>query len=481
MIGLQTQQPNLASDQSFGRPLPVRWCLLCLVVAIFASSGCRQRAITELYIEDMARRNRALEDLVYDFDAENQAMEFELEDLRRTNAQLQGRLQELQRQRSIESRNGSSAGSVISPSDKPRSGESLRLKNGGQKNSEEVIRSPKGENASNGATAEGANRTPAPLRLPSNRNGLPSELRTDEVPLEAPEIIVPPPKQEAPVQSLPKEGSLEGLSKQPETLMPPEKIAPESAKGTGSEPILPGPPPLPSIPKAIAPESILPNPVLPDGLGVPDALPPANNNGDTPKGKSSLLKPAPNGLPTDNVQSGDPARRIFTPRAERGRGQSANGSVALASGTEPVIKPIGPKDRRVREIDWHPVLCRARNTDGKPGDDGLYLVLIPRNTHGEFVPEVGNLTLVVEETLADGSVSRVGRWEYTIDEVRDLFEQIGSAPGIHVAVDWQEHTPTGSQVDVYAKLTMEDGTTMVNRRTISLKRFANGSSTWTPR
>lgn len=450
MIGLQTQQPKLASDQSPGRPLPFRWCLLCLVVVSFVgNSGCRQRAITELYIEDMARRNRALEDLVYDFDAENQAMEFELEDLRRTNAQLQGRLQEQQRQRSIESRGGNSSdsGTVISPSDKPRNGESLRLKNGGQKNTEEVIKSPKGENAAKGDSSEGASRSPAPLKLPPNRNsGLPSELRAEEVPLEVPEVIVP------------------------------------SNKATEPEPILPSPPALPAIPKSTQPESVLPNPVLPDGLGVPEALPPASNGSeDNPKGKSSLLKPAPNGLPTDNVQSGDPTRRILTPRAERGSGQPPNNAVALASGTEPVLKPVGPKDRRVREIDWHPVLCRARNTDGKPGDDGLYLVIIPRNKHGEFVPEVGNLTLVAEETLADGSVSRIGRWEYSTDEVRDLFEQIGSAPGIHVAVDWQERSPTGTQIDVYAKLTMEDGTTMVNRRSVSLKKFATGSSTWTPR
>jgi hypothetical protein len=454
MIGLHTQQPNVASDLTIGRPLRLRWCLLCLVVVILAiNSGCRQRAITELYIEDMARRNRALEDLVYDFDAENQAMEFELEDLRRTNAQLQGRLQEQQRQRSIESRNGSSSGSgtasgsVISPSDKPRNGESLRLKNGAPKNSEEVIKSPKGENEVSGGSQEGASRTPAPLKLPSNRtNGLPSELRDEEVPLEVPEVIVP------------------------------------STKAPEPEPVLPSPPALPKLPTSPPPESVLPNPVLPDGLGIPEALPPAGNGtGDAPKGKSSLLKPAPNGLPTDNVQTGDPTRRILTPRLDRGRGQTGNREVALASGTEPILKPIAPKDRRVREIDWHPVLCRARNTDGKPGDDGLYLVIIPRNKHGEFVPEVGNLTLVVEEPLADGSVSRIGRWEYSIDEVRDLFEQVGSAPGIHVAMDWQERSPTGTQVDVYAKLTMEDGTTMVNRRTVSLKKFATGSSTWTPR
>jgi len=71
---------------------------LCVLVWFAGQVGCRQRAITEMYVEQMAQRNRALEDLVYDFDAENRAMEFEIEDLRRTNAQLQGRLQELQRQ-----------------------------------------------------------------------------------------------------------------------------------------------------------------------------------------------------------------------------------------------------------------------------------------------------------------------------------------------------------------------------------------------
>ena len=75
-----------------------RWMLLGLLLMSFPA--CRQRAVTELYVEQMAQRNRALEDLVYDFDAENRSMEFELEDLRRTNAQLQGRLQEIQRQTS---------------------------------------------------------------------------------------------------------------------------------------------------------------------------------------------------------------------------------------------------------------------------------------------------------------------------------------------------------------------------------------------
>ncbi|MEY2612954.1 MAG: hypothetical protein RL069_1766 [Planctomycetota bacterium] len=448
MIGLHTvgSKTALVRQSVAARSTGMLW--LCAVAMILSmGSGCRQRAITELYSEDMARRNRALEDLVYDFDAENQAMEFEIEDLRRTNAQLQGRLQEVQRQRSLESR-----GSTGSPSDKPRVTESKPLQSGGEK-------SPSDENS--------ARKSPAPLKLPSNRSG--GANTAEEIPLVLPEIVVPAPNKET------KE-TLEGVSK-PLDSQPPSLTLPEPA------PLLPNSPSAP-------PPSILP-PTEPPALPptVPGVIPSSGGGEDQPKGRSSLLKPAPNGLPSDSAQIMDPRRRINAPRLDDN--SSTAGSVELASGTapltkqpstkQPVIKPIGPKDRRIREIDWHPSLCRARNTDGKPGDDGLYLVLVPRNSLGEFVPEVGNLTLVVEETIADGSVSRVGRWEYGADELQDLLEPIGSAPGIHLPVDWLEHPPTTSQVEVYVKFTLEDGTTMVNRKTLPLKRFSNGASTWTPR
>jgi hypothetical protein len=476
MIGLHTVGSKIALVRQSVAVHSTGMLWLCaLAMVLLPGTGCRQRAITELYIEDMARRNRALEDLVYDFDAENQAMEFELEDLRRTNAQLQGRLQEVQRQRSLEPRGAvglntpssksSGSNTIVSPSDKPRVTDSKPLQNGKEK-------SPSDEN--------GSRKSPAPLKLPSNRSG--GANTAEEIPLVLPEIVVPAPNKET------KE-TLEGVSKpldsQPPSLMLPEPapLLPDSP--TAYPPVsAPGSNPLSPVPSTAIPSE---PPALPPI--VPGLIPSSGGGEDQPKGKSSLLKPAPNGLPLNSAQVVDPRRRINAPRLDNNA--SAEGSVELASGTgpaskqpamnQPAIKPIGPKDRRIREIDWHPSLCRARNTDGKPGDDGLYLVLVPRNTLGEFVPEVGNLTLVVEETMADGSVSRVGRWEYGADELNDLLEPIGSAPGIHLSVDWREHPPTTSQVELYVKFTLEDGTTMVNRKTLPLKRFSSGASTWTPR
>ena len=391
------------------------WILATLMLV--GSAGCRQRAVTELYVEQMAQRNRALEDLVYDFDAENRAMEFELEDLRRTNAQLQGRLQELQRQSSrIES----------SPSDRGP------LTNRTEKVRPETIRPETARPES-----KSKNTVPAPLKLPPGRSG-----EQDSFKLEPPEVILPKKSIEAeplldPAPVLP---SPEPLRKEPSDLLPDIKPAPQKL-----------------------PESILPEAKLP--------LQPAGE-------RESLLKTAPLGLPASDADASSTDRKIQLPAGTGTTPESSSG-VIQTSATQVQSKPL---DARVREIDWHPTMCRSQNTDGKPGDDGLYLVMVPRNSAGQFVPTTGKMTIVVEETLADGTVARIGRYEYTAEELKEHLEPVGSAPGLHIPIRWSERVPSGTSVDVYAKFSMADGTTMVNRRSISLRKIvAGGPSTWTPR
>jgi hypothetical protein len=462
MIG-SAPKPQIVTPvpRRFGLPLGqghlARWMLLGLLLMSFPA--CRQRAVTELYVEQMAQRNRALEDLVYDFDAENRSMEFELEDLRRANAQLQGRLQEIQRQ---------SSRIDTSPSDRP-----LTIRPESQKPESQRPESPKSRSGA-----------PAPLKLPPGRNR-----GDDSLILEPPEIVVPKQSSEpilpAPEPLAPK--SLAPKSPAPSSLVPePQVREPQSIDplilGEPSGELLPelGPPSL-KTPELRTPEFKIPDASLPVVPGIESG---------------SILERAPRGLPSGDSEASLLDRKIQLPASTApGVGPSGVNPSGIAT---PVIQssavqaleargksgriPTKPTDSRVREIDWHPTMCRAQNSDGKPGDDGLYLVLIPRNTAGQFVPSLGALTLVVEETLADGSVARIGRYEFSEAELKDYLEPVGSAPGLHIPIRWTEQRPAGTSVEVYAKLTMPDGSTMVNRRTIPLRKTAAmGPSTWTPR
>ena len=482
MIGSAPKpQQLLPVPRRFGIPLGqgylARWILLGLLLMSFPA--CRQRAVTELYVEQMAQRNRALEDLVYDFDAENRSMEFELEDLRRANAQLQGRLQEIQRQ---------SSRIDTSPSDRPLTIRPEPQKSEQQKPETQRPESPKSRSGA-----------PAPLKLPPGRNR-----GDDSLILEPPEIVVPKQSTEpilpAPEALAPK--SLAPKSLAPSSLIPepqvrePQAIDSEILREPSGE-LLPelGPPSLKTpelrTPELKAPDFKIPSPKGPE-FKIPDpSLPvvPGIESG-------SILERAPRGLPSGDSEASLLDRKIQLPASTApGVGPSGVNPSGIAT---PVIQtsavqaleakgksgriPTKPTDSRVREIDWHPTMCRAQNSDGKPGDDGLYLVLIPRNTAGQFVPSLGALTLVVEETLADGSVARIGRYEFPEAELKDYLEPVGSAPGLHIPIRWTEQRPAGTSVEVYAKLTMPDGSTMVNRRTIPLRKtVAMGPSTWTPR
>ena len=447
---------------------------MLLGLLLMSFPACRQRAVTELYVEQMAQRNRALEDLVYDFDAENRSMEFELEDLRRTNAQLQGRLQEIQRQTSrIDT----------SPSDRPS-----MIRPESQKTESQSPESPKSRSGA-----------PAPLKLPSGRK------QNESLILEPPEIVLPKQATEpilpAPEPLAPK--SLDPKSLAPKSLPPsspvpepqvrePQAIDPQMRREP-SEDLLPelGPPPSLKTPELKTPELKIPELKTPE-FKIPDASLPTVPGIES----GSILERAPRGLPSSDSEASLLDRKIQLPASTApGIGPSGIGPSGTAA---PVIQtsavqaleargkpgriPTKPTDSRVREIDWHPTMCRAQNSDGKPGDDGLYLVLIPRNTAGQFVPSLGALTLVVEETLADGSVARIGRYEFSDAELKDYLEPVGSAPGLHIPIRWTEQRPTGTSVEVYAKLTMPDGSTMVNRRTIPLRKTSGmGPSTWTPR
>ena len=482
MIGSAPKpQQLLPVLRRFGLPLGqgylARWMLLGLLLMSFPA--CRQRAVTELYVEQMAQRNRALEDLVYDFDAENRSMEFELEDLRRANAQLQGRLQEIQRQ---------SSRIDTSPSDRPLTIRPESQKPESQKPETQRPESPKSRSGA-----------PAPLKLPPGRN------RGDEsLILEPPEIVIPKQSTEpilpAPEPIAPK--SLAPKSLAPSSLVPEPQVREPQAidppiLGEPSGELLPelGPPSLKTpelkTPELKAPDFKTPSPKSPE-FKIPDASLPVVPGIES----GSILERAPRGLPSGDSEASLLDRKIQLPASTApGVGPSGVNPSGIAT---PVIQtsavqaleakgksgriPTKPTDSRVREIDWHPTMCRAQNSDGKPGDDGLYLVLIPRNTAGQFVPSLGALTLVVEETLADGSVARIGRYEYPEAELKDYLEPVGSAPGLHIPIRWTEQRPAGTSVEVYAKLTMPDGSTMVNRRTIPLRRTtAMGPSTWTPR
>ncbi len=157
---------------------------------------------------------------------------------------------------------------------------------------------------------------------------------------------------------------------------------------------------------------------------------------------------------------------------------SATEVITSAESTIPDQESI--TDRRVVSIDFHPTLCRGINLDNTPGDDGLYLVVTPKNQLGQTINEEGKLTIVAEETIDDKTV-RISAWEIDPDEMKEYLEPIGAAQGYHLRLPWQGDGPTGRTVHVFMKCEFEDGRKPVNRKEVTLSKSNNRPLTWTPR
>ena len=444
---------------------------LVLAPIMLASSGCRQRAFTELYVEHMASEIRSLEDIVYEFDAEYRALEFEVEDLKRTNAELQAKLQLAQAARS-------SLPYDRSPSDNLRpdptgsSGLNLAPNKSRTGNGESNRPNRSNSNLPNDVETKDNSsllKSPPPLRLPRSQV---EELGN----LDTPEVIIPKqpnpavkPEGVAPSDAIPlSNGNLEA----PSSLLKPGSTSPSSA-----------------VPDALPPSTVPPSVTLPAVESVTptkelELLPPTlEKSGNAPSGdkpvraKEPLQRPAPAGLPNEVSDAVLKERKIEVPSIPVI--QKASASIPVAS---PTFTPDSRvRDPRVREIDFHPTLCRGLNLDGKPGDEGLYLVLVPRNASQQFVGAAGTLTIVAEETSRDGEPVRVGRWEMSDEQLQDLLEPIGAAQGFHIKLPWQDKTPATTTIDVYVRMASTDGTTMVNRKQIHLRTSNTAPSAWTPR
>lgn len=165
--------------------------------------------------------------------------------------------------------------------------------------------------------------------------------------------------------------------------------------------------------------------------------------------------------------------RIDLPSQLAGQSSAAGAKITLA--TEKVT------DTRVVELAFHPTLSRAANFDDAGDDDGLILVLQPKNERGQMVPEAADLSVVVLDPAREGNAARIGRWDYSAEEVRSKMQPIGSNQGIQLTLPWNGPDPSADRVIVFARYTFENGRQVIGQKEIFVSSDGGLRTVWAPR
>lgn len=138
-------------------------------------------------------------------------------------------------------------------------------------------------------------------------------------------------------------------------------------------------------------------------------------------------------------------------------------------------------DRRVVELAFHPILCRSVNFDDDDQEDGVFLVLQPRNQGGQFVPVPALLTVEIIDQSRETTKSQIGFWEYSIAEVKDKIQPIGSQQGIHLTLPWNGPNPKADRITVRATYIFENGRQIASQKELFISGPGKLKTVWTPR
>jgi hypothetical protein len=412
---------KLSSSQKLLRRQAVKGTLLLLLAV--APVGCRNAAYSDLYVESMASEIRQLEDQLYDYDNEYHILEQELASVKAEN-------------------------------------EKLRLAPGSQ------------------PPQRGFGQLPTPT---SNAQSAPNGSGTPQFsPRDNGDQAIP-----EPVPSMPLINPAEtSPAKQAESIL-------EAPDASGDKRQLEDPSPVvPKDPKAPPDDALeIPNiypgtPItITPGAPSPPAMPVLKNfSSNDPQSDSQVAANSQvvassktRSVPANSLELN--LSRIEVPnQLTSNRDDRAQLKFAAEK----------PSDMRIVELAFHPSLSRAANFDDQSDDDGLYLVLQPKNVEGQMVPTFGTLEIAVHDPAKldkDGpnDTSRIGRWNYSANEVKSKFQPIGSSQGIHLTLPWNGPDPEADRVLVFVRYTLPDGRQVPNEKTIFVSGKGNMKTVWVPR
>ena len=133
-------------------------------------------------------------------------------------------------------------------------------------------------------------------------------------------------------------------------------------------------------------------------------------------------------------------------------------SILLIGPNANTANPSVVSSQAITEIVIDRTQTRGHDVDGRPGDDGLDVLLRPRSANGETQLQSGELTVSIIDPSAPTATQRIGLWKFLPSEAELFFTDISPEKrGILLHLPWEKTTPVGKEVVVFVRFQTSDG------------------------
>jgi hypothetical protein len=158
-----------------------------------------------------------------------------------------------------------------------------------------------------------------------------------------------------------------------------------------------------------------------------------------------------------------------------------NQSIPSSVSSGPERLALEPTDPRITQVYLDPLLTGGSDFDRQPGDDGLAIVLQPRNQENQFVPLAGPISVVLIDPTQDQASARVARWDLEARDIEQAIQASNTDPGIRLRLPWPNEAPPTNRLQLFVRYETVDGRKLEASREIFITLPGQFSQRWTPR
>jgi hypothetical protein len=137
-------------------------------------------------------------------------------------------------------------------------------------------------------------------------------------------------------------------------------------------------------------------------------------------------------------------------------------------GPRTTTRPAGGVSR-VEKITLNKMASGGTNPDGRVGDDGLMLILEPRNARGQLIEATGEIRVILRDPSRSGDQGFVAGWEFSAAEASLLFQRGRIGRGIYLELPWPAEPPTSRSLELSVRFITSDGRELALRQPLSIE------------
>jgi hypothetical protein len=114
-------------------------------------------------------------------------------------------------------------------------------------------------------------------------------------------------------------------------------------------------------------------------------------------------------------------------------------------------------DDHVAKIVLNRRLTGGYNADRRLGDEGVIVVIEPRNDRDRLLKREGDISIVIIDPALSGEAARIARWDFTAAEIAPWCAKSPRGEGIQLNLRWPASPPEHERLVIFVRYTTAEG------------------------